>query len=453
MSTDTVPIERAKPNWSAKDESKIRRVFEQCDEDSSGTVSLAELFSGLAKDKQLSRMLGIPPDASVDNKEQLEAIFAGLDTDGNAELDFEEFGYFFAERVEVLRYLPTTDGDATQCVLEADLEQIVRQKQPEVVPAFETCIAAELAAAGVTAGSEIYAELKGTAYTNVSKFVDAYSEPSKILPAMKQYGAELASQKCDLRVVKAHYDAFPKALKVVAPEWTVASETAWTNLLANGFDMIKLGFQAAAAAAKEAAEAAAVAEAAKATEADAAKKAAEEAKKAAEAEAKKAEEDAKAAEKLAKAATDDEAKAAAEAAAAAAEEAKAAAADAKAKAETDKAAAEAAKKAAEEAKKLAETEAKQKQAEVDAANAERLKEDELRNAAREKAAAEKAKADAAKSDEEKEAARIKALEAKLAAETAKQARQAREQEELKKEEAAAAAPMCGVPVPAGCVIM
>lgn len=174
MSTDTVPIERAKPNWSAKDESKIRRVFEQCDEDSSGTVSLAELFSGLAKDKQLSRMLGIPPDASVDNKEQLEAIFAGLDTDGNAELDFEEFGYFFAERVEVLRYLPTTDGDATQCVLEADLEQIVRQKQPEVVPAFETCIAAELAAAGVTAGSEIYAELKGTAYTNVSKFVDAY---------------------------------------------------------------------------------------------------------------------------------------------------------------------------------------------------------------------------------------------------------------------------------------
>lgn len=174
MSTDTVPIERAKPNWSAKDESKIRRVFEQCDEDSSGTVSLAELFSGLAKDKQLSRTLGIPPDASVDNKEQLEAIFAGLDTDGNAELDFEEFGYFFAERVEVLRYLPTTDGDATQCVLEADLEQIVRQKQPEVVPAFETCIAAELAAAGVTAGSEIYAELKGTAYTNVSKFVDAY---------------------------------------------------------------------------------------------------------------------------------------------------------------------------------------------------------------------------------------------------------------------------------------
>ena len=96
-----VPDTRSKPKWNAKDESKIRRVFDQCDEDNSGTVSLAELFAGLAKDKALSRTLGIPADdGSDETKAEIEAIFQGLDTDGNAELDFEEFGNFFAERVE-----------------------------------------------------------------------------------------------------------------------------------------------------------------------------------------------------------------------------------------------------------------------------------------------------------------------------------------------------------------
>ena len=87
-----VPDTRSKPKWNAKDESKIRRVFDQCDEDNSGTVSLAELFAGLAKDKALSRTLGIPADdGSDESKAEIEAIFQGLDTDGNAELDFEEF--------------------------------------------------------------------------------------------------------------------------------------------------------------------------------------------------------------------------------------------------------------------------------------------------------------------------------------------------------------------------
>ena len=94
-----VPDTRSKPKWNAKDESKIRRVFDQCDEDNP-TVSSPSSSPG-CQGQGLLRTLGIPADdGSDETKAEIEAIFQGLDTDGNAELDFEEFGYFFAERVE-----------------------------------------------------------------------------------------------------------------------------------------------------------------------------------------------------------------------------------------------------------------------------------------------------------------------------------------------------------------
>jgi Ca2+-binding EF-hand superfamily protein len=433
-----VPETRPKPNWSAKDESKIRRVFDQCDEDKSGTVSLAELFSGLAKDKALSRTLGIPADDGSDEKRaEIEAIFKGLDTDGNAELDFEEFGYFFAERVEVLRYLPAEGADETQLILENEFEDLVRGKAIELKEAFLTAIDAQYETAKLEVSQDarenLYEPLPDDIRDSVVKLVDAYANPKDIIPEMKKFGAFLARAGCDVNVVKAHYDAYPKALASVAGEWTVASDTAWTTLMSRAFDMVKSGFEEFAKAEREAQEAKAAEEAANAA------KAAEEAK-AAESEKKKAEEEAKAAEKAAKQAKDEEEKAAAEASAKAAEEAKAAAEAAKAKADAEKAEAEAAKKAAEEAKKAAEEAAKKKAAEIEAANAARAKEDEERNIAREKAAKAKAEEDAKKSEEEKEAEKARAAEAKAAAEAAKAARQKREAEEAKKAEGG---PMCG----------
>ena len=135
MSSEEKP-ERVKPNWSKQEESKIQRIFKQCDTDDSGTVSLTELFDGLAKDKTLARTLGIPAGATADNSTELAEIFKGLDTDGNAELDFEEFGYFFAERVEVLRYLPLEGADEQYVSLEGTMTAI-EGKGDELSAAFE----------------------------------------------------------------------------------------------------------------------------------------------------------------------------------------------------------------------------------------------------------------------------------------------------------------------------
>ena len=440
-------LERPKPNWSAKEEAKIRKVFDQCDEDKSGTVSLAELFSGLAKDKTLARTLGIPPDAATDDKEEIEEIFAGLDTDGNAELDFEEFGYFFAERVEILRYIPDEGADATQVLLEADYQTyVVEPPYPNSVGEVHMCgVDDACAAVGVPMSEQDsgeggkYHQMYEDVFEHVPKLVDAFSDPAKILPTLKQFGAAKAKAGCDLRVIKAHYDAIPAAMAEVAfmigLPMSEESSALWSCLFANAFDMVKLGFEEFAVAEKGKCDAAAAKEGDNANEAEAAKKAAEEAAKAADAEKKKAEEAEKTAEKAAKAAKDDDAKAEAVKAAAAAEAAKVAAEAAKGKAEAEKVEAEAAKKAAEDAKKAAEEEAKKKQQEVEKANAERAKEDEARNVAREKVQQEKAKADAAKSDEEKAADAAKAAEAKAKAEAAKEARRKREAEEEAKKNA------------------
>ena len=50
------PVARAMPEWSDKEKAKIRRVFDECDADHSGTVSFAEITRGLAKDKELARI-------------------------------------------------------------------------------------------------------------------------------------------------------------------------------------------------------------------------------------------------------------------------------------------------------------------------------------------------------------------------------------------------------------
>ena len=111
----------------------------------------------------------------------------------------------------------------------------------------------------------------------MSKLVDAYANPKDIIPEMKKYGAFLARAGCELNAVKAHYDAFPKALESVADEWTIASDEAWKTLMSQAFDMVKAGFEAFAEAEEEAQREKAAAEAANA------EKAAEEAKKAEEA--------------------------------------------------------------------------------------------------------------------------------------------------------------------------
>ena len=80
------PVARAMPEWSDKEKAKIRRVFDECDTDRSGTVSFAEITRGLAKDKELARILGIPKEAATaSGVEDLKAIFEAAKAQGMPE--------------------------------------------------------------------------------------------------------------------------------------------------------------------------------------------------------------------------------------------------------------------------------------------------------------------------------------------------------------------------------
>ena len=58
-------------------------------------ANFGELIAGLKNHKNLARLLDMKDSEDL---EELRQIFDGIDEDGNGELDFEEFGLFFASR-------------------------------------------------------------------------------------------------------------------------------------------------------------------------------------------------------------------------------------------------------------------------------------------------------------------------------------------------------------------
>ena len=122
MEFDMVAPAARAPEWNDKDKAKIRKLFDQCDADKGGTVSLDELGRALASDKDLCRILGIDPIAAMPgNKAKLREVFEAVDIDGSDELDFDEFGLFFQSRVEILRYLPGTDDEDKFCIIQESI--------------------------------------------------------------------------------------------------------------------------------------------------------------------------------------------------------------------------------------------------------------------------------------------------------------------------------------------
>ena len=316
-----------KPNWTKQEESKIRRIFKQCDADGNGAVSIGELFGGLSKDKSLARTLGIPPGATAADSPELAEIFAGLDTDGNAELDFEEFGYFFAERVEVLRYLPLDGANEQYVSLEETMTKL-EGKSGELAAAFEE------KATGLTQVEGLRSALVGA----LSEIVGKFLEPAELIPEGKRIGKTFAKSGANAETFVAYNVALVQAIESLTGDWTEDVAAAWTAAMNNFNDMLKLGLEESA---REDAEAA-----------DEAKKSAAEAKAAAEEAKKKADEEAKAAAEAAKKAADEKKKAEQEVA--------------KVEQEAAKAAAEADKKKAEEEAKVEQEAAEEKAAEEEA---------------------------------------------------------------------------------------
>ena len=419
------PVARAMmPEWSDKEKAKIRRVFDECDTDHSGTVSFAEITRGLAKDKELARILGIPKEAATaSGVEDLKAIFVGLDVDASGELDFDEFGLFFAERVEILRYLPGADDDDKFCVMTESAAHL----SPTLTASFESNLAAvEPKVDGLAAA--MLAQLPAA--------VKHFLEPSAILKDARARGKSLAAAGLTQDSLDAYAAAMLSALADVLGEdaFTAAHAEAYGKCVRNLCDMYRLGAEDAqkaereikaaaieAAKAKLAAEKLAATEAAAKAEADAV--AIEEAKTAAIAAAaakRQAEKEAaQAALAAAKAAADEAARMAQAAIDAADAAEKAAVAELTEKADADKAAAveakkakEAEAKAAEVAKREAEKAAAVAAKACELANKKR-KEEDARRAKEREAAAKKAAKDKSKKTpaelQEEEAAKLERL--------------------------------------------
>jgi hypothetical protein len=240
MEFDMVAPAARAPEWNDKDKAKIRKLFDQCDADKGGTVSLDELGRALASDKDLCRILGIDPVAAMPgNKAKLREVFEAVDIDGSDELDFDEFGLFFQSRVEILRYLPGTDDEDKFCIIQESIQGI-REHANEIHP---------MAIPGLF--NDKIADIKPTVdgladaiLDDIGDAVDRFLEPNKIIKAKRQNGYVLATRGA----TKANFDAYGDAMLAAfelghGSGWTVAHQEAWGKCIGNLMDMYRLGVE------------------------------------------------------------------------------------------------------------------------------------------------------------------------------------------------------------------
>lgn len=78
---------------SERDLAQIKGMFQQLDEDGSGTIELSEL-------KDAMKMLGMSQDAK-----SLIEQFKYIDSDGSGEIDFEEFAQMLSSTNSIYSYI------------------------------------------------------------------------------------------------------------------------------------------------------------------------------------------------------------------------------------------------------------------------------------------------------------------------------------------------------------
>ena len=218
------------PEWNDNYKAKIKKIFDRCDDDKSGTVSLDELGRALAADKDLCRILGIDPIAAEPgNKAKLREVFDVVDVDGSDELDFDEFGLFFQSRVEILRYLPGTDDDDKFCIIQESIEQIrdhANEIHPMAIPGLFNDRIEDI--------KPVVEGLADAITDDIGDAVDYFLEPNQIMKAKREVGYELASRGATKANFDAYGDAMLSAFEAGYGEgWEAAHHEAWGKCLGN----------------------------------------------------------------------------------------------------------------------------------------------------------------------------------------------------------------------------
>ena len=92
---------------------QLREVFDKIDKNHDGSLTRAELIIRLRKDEEVATLLQVhlPQNMSDAGREQFEAVFQGMDSNDDREVDAEEFIRFFARR-HMERDAAGGEGDA-----------------------------------------------------------------------------------------------------------------------------------------------------------------------------------------------------------------------------------------------------------------------------------------------------------------------------------------------------
>jgi Ca2+-binding EF-hand superfamily protein len=114
---------------SQEREAELRQVFACVDVNGDGSLSRAELIMRLRKDPDLAALLDLPVRVGEAERAAFEAVFRGMDENGDNEIDADEFVQFFARRES--GEAPTLAKDSLENALAVPIEQLASDPEDD----------------------------------------------------------------------------------------------------------------------------------------------------------------------------------------------------------------------------------------------------------------------------------------------------------------------------------
>ena len=122
---------------SPEREAQLRQIFARIDRNGASTVSRADVILRLRKDAELAELLQLPGKVGEQDREAFEALFQGMDTNRDNQVDADEFVAFFAHlgaAAGVGAVQNEADADADRLAAAAAAAPVQKQqvqKQPQ----------------------------------------------------------------------------------------------------------------------------------------------------------------------------------------------------------------------------------------------------------------------------------------------------------------------------------
>merc|ERR1711904_374596 len=126
----------ASPSLSATDEAELRRIFEICDVNKTGTIDKRELIKALRKHKEVADFFHLPETIRQEDgsRDAMEAFFQGADTNDDREMSWDELKMFWMKQ-HGSAMADSTSAEPSDAMEDNELKALPAPNCEDIIPA------------------------------------------------------------------------------------------------------------------------------------------------------------------------------------------------------------------------------------------------------------------------------------------------------------------------------